>query len=89
MTGTGSVTVEIRALMVAAGDDKLASDLQVLDRLLEREHEAHKAFGDSAGLFGVYDADEEEEQVAKGLAAGVDADEIVRRRRRPISICSA
>ena len=68
---------EIRALMVAAGDDKLASDLRVLDRLLEREHEAHKAFGDSARLFGVYDADEEEEQVAKGLAAGVDADEIV------------
>ena len=78
LTGTGSVTVpRFVPCWVAAGDDKLASDLRVLDRLLEREHEAHKAFGDSARLFGVYDADEEEAQVAKGLAAGVDADEIV------------
>ena len=68
---------EIRALLMAPGDEKLASDLRVLEKLLQREHEAHRAFGDSARLFGLHDAAEEDKEITRSLAAGVDADEIV------------
>ena len=68
---------DIRALLMAPDDEKLASDLRVLEKLLQREDEAHRAFGDSARLFGLHDAAEEEKEVTRRLADGVDADEIV------------
>ncbi len=68
---------DIRALLMAAGDDRLASDLRVSDRLLQREHQAHRALGDAGRLFGLHDADEEEKAIATSLAEGVDADDIV------------
>lgn len=43
-------------------------DLRVLTRLMEREHEAHKALGDSASLMGKHDVKTEEDEIRKVLA---------------------
>ena len=68
---------DIRALLMAPDDEEMASDLRVLEKLLQREDEAHRAFGDSARLFGLHDAAEEEKEIIQRLINGVDADEIV------------
>ncbi len=66
---------DIRALVVTP--DAAGGDVRVLTRLLEREDEAHRAFGEAGALFGLYTEDLEEEQVARALRDGVDPDDVV------------
>jgi superfamily II DNA or RNA helicase len=68
---------DIRALLVTPDHPRLTGDVRVLTRLLEREHEQHRALGDAGSLFGLHDAALEEEAVMKALQAGIDADRIV------------
>lgn len=53
-------------------------DLRVLTRLMEREHQAHKALGDSASLMGKHDVKTEEEEIRKVLAGQKAFEEVVR-----------
>jgi superfamily II DNA or RNA helicase len=54
-------------------------DLRVLTRLMEREHEAHQALGDSASLMGQHDVAREEDKIRRVLAEQQSFDEVVRR----------
>lgn len=64
---------DIRALIVtptAAG-----GDVRVLSKLLEREDTAHRAFGESGALLGLYTADAEEDAITQLLKDGIDPNE--------------
>lgn len=60
-----------------AHDQSFSGDIRVLQRLIEKEHEAHRALGDAAALMGKYSADAEEQSIREALAQGRDVDEII------------
>jgi ERCC4-related helicase len=68
---------EIRALALVPDHPLLTGDARVLTRLLEREHNAHRAFGDSGSLLGLYDAKREEEAVITALRDGRRLDQAI------------
>ncbi len=68
---------EIRALLLKPDRADLDGDVRVLTKLLEREHEAHRAFGDSGSLLGLHDVDAEEKAITQKLIDGVDPDEAI------------
>lgn len=58
----------ITTLLLDPDIENSLGDLRVLTRLMEREHEAHKALGDSASLMGKHDVKSEEDEIRKVLA---------------------
>lgn len=58
----------ITTLLLDPDVENSLGDLRVLTRLMEREHEAHKALGDSAPLMGKHDVKSEEDEIRKVLA---------------------
>ncbi|MBN4928288.1 DEAD/DEAH box helicase [Hoyosella rhizosphaerae] len=69
---------EITTLLLVPSTERFGGDIRVLTRLVEREHEAHTALGDSASLMGTYDVKAEEEAVRKVLAGESRLDDVVR-----------
>ena len=61
---------EVFYLLTVPGEEKLAGDLRVLERLIEKEEAAHKNLGDVAWLMGLHESDKEEEKIAEGLEQG-------------------
>src|SRR5699024_3734112 len=51
---------QIATLLLTPSTSHFGGDLRVLARLVDREHEAHTALGDSASLMGTYDVKGEE-----------------------------
>ena len=68
---------DIRALVITPEQANLSGDVRILSRLLEREHHAHRAFGESGSLLGLHAAQLEEEAIMRQLREGVDLDVIV------------
>lgn len=68
----------ITTLLLDPDVDNSLGDLRVLTRLMEREHEAHKALGDSASLMGKHDVKTEEDEIRKVLAGQQSFEETVR-----------
>lgn len=68
---------EIRALLQAPERADLDGDLRIVEKLLEREHQAHKAFGDSGSLLGLHHADAEADKVTKAMREGADPDSVI------------
>ena len=68
---------EIYYLLTIPGDEKLAGDLRVLERLIEKEDAAHKNLGDVAWLMGLHESEKEEEKIAEGLEKGKPAESIL------------
>ncbi|MCD9625297.1 DEAD/DEAH box helicase [Rhabdothermincola salaria] len=68
---------DIRALVVTPDHPRLVGDVRVLSRLLHREDEAHRAFGESGSLLGLHAPDAEEEAIMQALKDGVDADDVI------------
>lgn len=66
---------DIRALVVTP--DALAGDVRVLSKLLHREDEAHRAFGESGSLLGLHAAQAEEDAIARALRDGDDLDRVI------------
>ncbi|MFT4086122.1 MAG: helicase-related protein [Gordonia sp. (in: high G+C Gram-positive bacteria)] len=52
---------QITALLLSPSTERFGGDFRVLARLIEREHEAHNALGESSSLIGTYDVKAEEE----------------------------
>ncbi|MGQ4549114.1 helicase-related protein [Dermabacteraceae bacterium P13077] len=71
------VPPQIYALLLRLAHPKLVGDVHVLQRLLEREREAHRALGDSGSLLGAYSPDLEEKAITRVLEGRVDFDEAV------------
>ena len=68
----------ITALLLSPSTTKFGGDLRVLQKLIEKEHEAHKALGDSASLMGKYDVKAEEDAIREVRAGRQDLDDVVR-----------
>lgn len=68
---------QITTLLLDPQTERFSGDLRVLSRLLEKEHEAHKAFGEAAALMGKYDVGEEEDEIKKVLAGKARLDDVV------------
>jgi hypothetical protein len=68
----------ITTLLLNPTSERFAGDVRVLARLVEKEHEAHKALGDSASLMGKYDVGAEEEAIRQVLAGEQTLDDAVR-----------
>jgi superfamily II DNA or RNA helicase len=68
---------DIRALVVTPDHPRLTGDVRVLSRLLQREHEAHRAFGESGSLLGLHSPDAEEEAIARALDEGKVEDDFI------------
>ena len=64
---------------LAGSDVRLlfTGDVRILTRLLEREHQAHKAFGESGSLLGLHAPDLEEESGMRSLRDGADIDTMI------------
>ncbi|MEQ8717735.1 MAG: helicase-related protein [Acidimicrobiales bacterium] len=58
---------DVRALLLTPDHPASTGDVRIITRLLEREHHAHRAFGESGSLLGLHAPDAEEEQVMKWL----------------------
>ena len=63
--------------MVTPDHPRLTGDVRVLSRLLHREDEAHRAFGESGSLLGLHAPDAEEDAIMKALHDGVDAEDMI------------
>lgn len=68
----------ITTLLLDPDVENSLGDLRVLTRLAEREHEAHKALGDSAALIGKHDVKAEEEEIRKVLAGQQNFEDTVK-----------
>lgn len=68
---------QITTMLLSPSNARFSGDVRVLQRLLDREREAHTALGDVASLMGKYDAGAEEDEIKKALAAGRDADDVI------------
>jgi len=68
---------QIHYLLAVPGSERLRGDLRVLERLVEKEHEAHKNLGDVRSLLGLQDAQAEEDHVLAGVAAGQAPERII------------
>lgn len=68
----------ITTLALRPSSEGFSGDIRVLTRLVEREHEAHRALGDVASLMGAHSVAAEEESIAKILAGRQRLDEVVR-----------
>ena len=68
----------ITTLLLSPSTTKFGGDLRVLQKLVEKEHEAHKALGDSASLMGKYDVKAEEDAIREVLAGHRELDDVVR-----------
>lgn len=69
---------QITTLLLTPSTEHFAGDIRVLTRLLEREHEAHGALGETSSLIGKYDVKAEEEAIRQVLAGQKTLDEVVR-----------
>lgn len=67
----------ISYLLTIPSDPKIQGDLRVLDRLIEKEDNAHKNLGDVAWLLGLHRAELEEESIGKGIELGKKPEEII------------
>jgi superfamily II DNA or RNA helicase len=67
----------IQYLMTISKNSQVKSDTRVLERLVEKEAFVHKNIGDAAIIMGLYNAQEEEKEVMKGVAGGKSPEEII------------
>lgn len=60
----------IHYLLTLSRQPGIKADLRVLERLIEKEEEAHKNIGDAATVLGLHDPTREEEHITRGVARG-------------------
>ena len=67
---------DIRALLLTP-DHPTLGDIRIFTRLLQREHTAHRAFGESGSLLGLHNAALEEEAIMDSLVRQADPDHVI------------
>jgi len=68
----------ITTLLLSPSTERFGGDFRVLARLVEREHEAHTALGDTASLMGTYDVKAEEDAIRDVIRGRTTFEETVR-----------
>lgn len=69
---------QITTLLLSPDANKFKGDLKVLRNLLDREHSAHTALGDTASLMDKYSVGDEEEAIKRVLADKAKFEDVVR-----------
>lgn len=69
---------QITSLLLLPSAEDFSGDVRVLQRLLEKEAEAHTALGDAASLMGEYSVEREEEAIRQVLAGRRELDDAVK-----------
>ncbi len=67
---------QIYYLLTISKNAEIQGDLRVLNKLIEKEQEAHKNIGDAATILGLYDAQKEEEKITQEVAKGTSPEQI-------------
>ncbi|MFB2572371.1 helicase-related protein [Micrococcus sp. IITD107] len=70
-------TPQITTLLLEPTDERFSGDVRVFTRLVEKEHEAHRALDDVAVLMGRHSVEAEEKAIRDMLAYGQDLEEVV------------
>lgn len=68
---------EIHYLLTIPSHSALRGDQRILERLIDKENEAHKNLGDVRALLRLDSAEAEEAHITEGVAAGKAADAII------------
>jgi ERCC4-related helicase len=68
---------EIRALLLTPENERVRGDLTIVAKLLEKEHEAHKALGDAASIMGLHSAAAEEDAILRAIVERRQSDEVI------------
>jgi len=68
---------EITTLLLEPSDDRFSGDVRIFTRLVQKEHEAHRAFDDVGVLMGQYSAEAEERAIRDALAQRRDIEDVV------------
>lgn len=68
---------QITSLLLEPTSGHFSGDVRVLTKLIEKEHEAHRALGDAASLMGKYDVDAEETAIRRVLSGEVTLESVV------------
>jgi hypothetical protein len=68
---------EIHVLLTVSANERIRGDMRVLERLVEKETEAHKALGDVQALLDLHDAAAEEQHLIDGIEQGRAAEDII------------
>jgi ERCC4-related helicase len=68
---------EIHVLLTISSNETVRGDMRVLERLVEKEAEAHKTLGDVRALLELHDAAAEEQRIIAGIEAGERAEDII------------
>ncbi len=66
---------QIAMMVLSPSHPQFSGDIRVLTALMEREHEAHRALGESSSLMGKYSVSAEEEEIKRVLAGRKPLDE--------------
>lgn len=69
---------DIRYMLINSDNEKIKGDTRIMEILVKKEEQAFKNIGDPTVLFGKFNAQEEEEETAKAIEAGVSADDFVK-----------
>lgn len=67
---------QIVTLLLSPRGERFSGDIRVLSRLVEKEHEAHKALGDAASLMGKHSVKAEEDAILDCLVRSGDLDSV-------------
>ena len=68
---------QIHVLLTVSANERVRGDMRVLERLVEKEAEAHRALGDVQALLNLHDAASEEQHLIDGIEAGQAPEDII------------
>lgn len=66
---------DIRYMLIDSANPKIKGDARIMEILVTKEEQALKNIGDPAMLYGKFNQEEEEEETAKAIENGLDAEE--------------
>ncbi len=68
---------ELYYLLTIPRSSAIQGDLRVLERLIQKEDEAHRTLGDAAWLLNLHEAEAEEDHIAIGIDEGRSPEEVL------------
>jgi ERCC4-related helicase len=71
-----NIPPQVYYLLTVSKNEQIQGDIRVLNKLIEKEQEAHKNIGDAATILGLYDALKEEEKITQDIARGLSPEEV-------------
>jgi len=68
---------QIHYLLTVPQSERLRGDLRILDRLIEKENEAHRNLGDVAWLMKLHEPEKEEQRIGQAIASRERPEDVI------------